>query len=336
MNSSINTSTSERTRLMAKSPEKLMEIVLEPVSGKAVPLHAGQTLRISLLDGPQCVDFNCFNLNDYKEHLSQSWTRLFDPNPAPGSVLISRPPRYRPLMTILDMSESCLIDMIGPGCHGAIWELRHGLDSHPNCQDTLAESIREFGLSPDEVHDSYNLWYRTAIVDGAWVPDGGKLEGLPGDYIELLALMDVLAVPAICGSAALNAGTGNFWPKPIGLTVFDSTEHTVQLVADYKGRMEGLKNQRGTDSYRLKQIRTKRKLEADPNYQAEFLSFPLETQPIEVELSDANWDAVERIRKEGWGDTAEEAIRYAVMQWYNDHWANIQPPGRTYVHGDAP
>lgn len=319
---------------MTELGDKLMEIVLEPVSGKAVPLRAGQVLRISLLEGPQCVDFNCFNLKDYKEHLSQSWTRLFDPNPGPGSVLISRPPRYRPMMAILDISESCLIDMIGPGCHGAIWELRHGLDSHPNCQDTLAESIREYGLTPDDVHDSYNLWYRTAIVEGAWVPDGGQLQAQAGDYVELLALMDVLAVPAICGSAALNAGTGNFWPKPIGLTVFDVTEHTALVVADYKQRMEGLANQRGPDSFKLTRIRTERKLEADPQYQPEFRDFPLETQALEVRLSESDWELVERLQKAGWGDTPEDAIRYAVMQWYNDHWANIPPPGRTYVHGE--
>ncbi len=320
---------------MTKLGGKRLELTLEPVSGKAVPLRAGQVLRISLPEGPQCVDFNCFNLHDYKEHLSQSWTRLFDPNPGPGSVLLSRPPRYRPMMAILDMSESCVIDMIGPGCHGAIWELRHGLDSHPNCQDTLAESIREYGLTPDDVHDSYNLWYRTAVVDGVWVPDGGRLEARPGDYIELLALMDVLAVPAICGSAALNAGTGNFWPKPVALAVFDSSEHTAGVVADYKRRLEGLNNQRSIDSFQLGRIRSERELVADPDYRAEFRDYPLLTDTVELQLSDLDWKLLDQLSWAGWGDTPEAVVRYAVMQWFNDHWANIRPPGQTYRHGES-
>ena len=41
----------------------LKSMRLEPVTGKAIPLKAGQTLHITLAEGPQCVDFNCFNLH---------------------------------------------------------------------------------------------------------------------------------------------------------------------------------------------------------------------------------------------------------------------------------
>ena len=314
--------------------QNLIAIVLEPVSGTAVPVRKGQVLRISLLEGPQCVDFNCFNLNDYREHLSQSWTRLLDPDPGVGSVLISRPPRYRPMMAILAMSETCLIDMVGPGCHGAIWELRHGLESHPNCQDTLAESIREYGLTPDDVHDSYNFWYRTATINGVWIPDGGKLVARSGDFVDLIALMDILAVPAICGAAALNAGTGNFWPKPVGVEVFEQTDETAEVVSKYERRMGSLRNQRGVDSFKIKQIRSNRSLEADPGYRAEFLEFPLEIQEVEVTLSESDWELVRAFQQDGWGESAEDVIRFAVMQWYNDHWANIPQAGRTYRFGE--
>ena len=42
------------------------EIVLEPVSGKALPVHKGEILRISQIEGGQCGDFNCFNLDDQR------------------------------------------------------------------------------------------------------------------------------------------------------------------------------------------------------------------------------------------------------------------------------
>jgi Domain of unknown function (DUF1989) len=47
----------------------LLEMVLEPGTGKALEVKAGQILRIEQVEGLQCVDFNCFNLHDYKEFM---------------------------------------------------------------------------------------------------------------------------------------------------------------------------------------------------------------------------------------------------------------------------
>src|SRR5215469_16811689 len=49
--------------------------VLQPVSGKALPVLRGEVLRIVQEEGEQCVDFNAFNLHDYKEYLGVSNTR---------------------------------------------------------------------------------------------------------------------------------------------------------------------------------------------------------------------------------------------------------------------
>ena len=45
------------------------DITLQPISGKAVPLYKGEVLRLIQVEGEQCVDFNCFNLYDYKERM---------------------------------------------------------------------------------------------------------------------------------------------------------------------------------------------------------------------------------------------------------------------------
>ena len=42
----------------------LNTLVLEPGTGKAIELLAGQILRIEQMEGGQCVDFNAFNLHD--------------------------------------------------------------------------------------------------------------------------------------------------------------------------------------------------------------------------------------------------------------------------------
>ena len=52
------------------------DITLRPISGKAIPLYAGEVMRIIQVEGEQCVDFNCFNLRDYKERMSVGHMRL--------------------------------------------------------------------------------------------------------------------------------------------------------------------------------------------------------------------------------------------------------------------
>ena len=54
----------------------LYEYVMEPATGKAVELLAGQVLRIEQVGvSGQCADFNCFNLHDYKECFHTGRTR---------------------------------------------------------------------------------------------------------------------------------------------------------------------------------------------------------------------------------------------------------------------
>ena len=43
------------------------DFVLEPIEGRALPVLKGEVLRIEQIRGGQCVDFNAYNLHDYKE-----------------------------------------------------------------------------------------------------------------------------------------------------------------------------------------------------------------------------------------------------------------------------
>ena len=78
------------------SRSTLNEWILEPGTGKAIALRAGQILRIEQVEGGQCVDFNCFNLHDYKEFMHCGRTRTVHGfNPSTGTFLWSAPPRER-------------------------------------------------------------------------------------------------------------------------------------------------------------------------------------------------------------------------------------------------
>ena len=83
--------------------QKVWEWVMEPGTGKAVELSQGQILRIEQVEGGQCVDFNCFNLHDYKEFMHCGRTRTVHGfHPSRGTFMWSAPPRERAMIYILE------------------------------------------------------------------------------------------------------------------------------------------------------------------------------------------------------------------------------------------
>src|SRR5690625_1542317 len=199
----------------SKFGEIIFDDVMQPVTGRAIPMKAGQTLHISLVDGPQCVDFNCFNLNDYKERMSVGHMRRSGFRAEEGAIIWSAPPRFSPMMVIVEKPDTCVTDLLAARCHATQFERERNYPGlHTNCQDTLAEGIAEYGLSPDDVHDSLNFWMNTGWDDqGNFIPNVRPNSGQKGDTVILMALMDVLAVPNVCGSGDLS-NTSNFWFNP--------------------------------------------------------------------------------------------------------------------------
>ena len=83
--------------------KQVQQYVLEPTTGKAIPVLRGQVLRIKQVGKGQCLDFNAFNLHDYKEFFHCGRTRhMHGLNPTKGDHLWSAPPRDRIMFTILE------------------------------------------------------------------------------------------------------------------------------------------------------------------------------------------------------------------------------------------
>ncbi len=289
------------------------DILHEPVSGKALPVYQGEVLRITQEVGGQCVDFNCFNLHDYKERMSVGHMRRQGFRLGRGDYVISAPPRSRLMMYLLEMPDTCVTDLLGSRCSADLYEATWQFESHTNCQDTLAEAIGEYGLTPDDTHDSFNLWMNTG-----W-DDRGRFHvrrntGRRGDAVDLLALMDVLAVPIICGDGETQASNSSV--KPIRVQVFKRSEESDTIAFRHLNRFGRYKNQRSLEDYRVRGIRTDRELKRDPDYKPQFTNFPLEMQQIEVQLNEQEYEQVELLISRGFADDAEDAIRSTVMEWY--------------------
>src|ERR1700685_4434850 len=125
--------TKPATKPAAKYGKERLKIIFQPVEGKAIPMKAGEVLRIIQVGNGQCVDFNCFNLHDYKEHLSVGFTRMHSFRPKAGDYLWSNPPRNNPMMKILEMPAGCLTDTLHARCNAYLFEDYYGFDLHTNC-----------------------------------------------------------------------------------------------------------------------------------------------------------------------------------------------------------
>ena len=292
-----------------------LDSVLEPVMGRAIPVKKGEILSLTQMGDGRRVEFNCFNLHDYKERMSVGHMRREAFHAHLGRMIWSNSPRYRPMMKIINMPDTCTCDLLVGGCwHGQIGR-QFGLSDHPNCQDTMADAIAEYGLTPDDTHDPLNLWLNTSWDHlGAYlVPNSGRA----GDKVEMLALMDVLAVPAICGAANLSLA-GNFSYKPVAVQVYEANAATLEWAErDWRENCT-LKTQLTLDDYRVKTIREERELKADPEYRPDFVNFPIEWKDIEVDFTSAEiqqiWTHRGRL-----GDTDEAVIRTIFFHWYTEH-----------------
>ncbi|GAA2227183.1 urea carboxylase-associated family protein [Herbiconiux moechotypicola] len=288
--------------------ELLEEIVLQPGTGKALEVPAGELVRIEQIDGAQCVDFNCFNLHDYREAFHTGRTRtLHGINPGAGDFLWSAPPRERAMMAIVADTAHCN-DVVFPRCSANLYESVYGFGVHTNCADIQAEAQREYGLTPDDVHDSFNLFMATVVDDG--MPAIRRQASVPGDHVELLALMDVLAVPNVCGADVMP--TSNYAIRPVLVQRWRASAADLEAVPP----LVAYDTQRTVAQFAQPRIRSERALRRDPSYVPAFANAPIAYEGVAVSLSAAGASALEELwRRELYSD-AGEALRDVVFSWW--------------------
>jgi uncharacterized protein YcgI (DUF1989 family) len=287
------------------------EWTMQPGTGKAVELRAGQILRIAQIDGGQCVDFNCFNLHDYKEFMHCGRTRTVHGfHPSKGTFLWSAPPRERAMMFILDDTYG-RNDVLFPRCSAFVYESAYGFDVHTNCHDIQAEAQRQYGLTPDDVHDSFNLFMCTEVTS----PHGATMtrqNSRAGDYVDLLALVDVLAVPNVCGSDVMR--TSNFSLKPVQLSVFEATDAEMASVP----KLPILRSQRTPKDFLNPTIKADRALRADPNYAPQFPNAPIVVQDVPVRLTAEEAKLLQAVKLDLYADDDAAALRDILFTWWEE------------------
>ena len=288
----------------------LHHFTLQPGTGRAIEVRKGQVLRIEQIEGGQCADFNCFNLHDYKEFFHTGRTRhMHGLHPTKGHFLWSAPPRERPMMYILDDTVGTN-DVLYPRCSGFLFEYHYDLPVHTNCHDIQAEAQREYGLTPDDVHDSFNFFMHTGI-DAGGRPFIGRQTARKGDYVELLAMIDVLAIPNVCGADVM--ATSDFELKPLRIVLAEANPEDIAAAPHWPA----FQNQRNPAMFRNSKVKADRELRRDPSYLPEFTNTPLRTEEVAVELSEDEARQLAALMESGlYGASEAEALRYILFSWW--------------------
>jgi uncharacterized protein len=134
-----------------------------------------------------------------------------------------------------------------------------------------------------------------------------------GDHVDLLALMDVLAVPNVCGADVMR--TSNFALKPLKLTVFAATEADLARVP----KTPVLRSQRTPKDFRNPTIKADRALRRDSSYRSEFPNTPIRITELPVELSAEEFAAFKAVKRTDiYGEDDAAALRDLLFSWWEE------------------
>ena len=201
------------------------ELTVPQLGGSAFTVEKDQILRVTAIEGPQVADFNAFNKDDPKEMFWSGRTRLLQrAHLSVGDRLWSTPPRMRPMFTIIAdtvdhqplRGNARSHDLMYCRCNERLYEVVRNEEGAPNCNTNMTNAIAEFGLTPDYVHDAFNIFMTTGLDENDRFfylePDCRK-----GDYLELHAEMDCIVAISACPGASSGPTK-----RPIGISIYRS------------------------------------------------------------------------------------------------------------------
>ena len=183
---------------------------LEPQTGIGFTLEKGQRLRVIDPEGEQVSDLVAFARGDRREWLS-SGRSLDYANTiylTTGHVLYSN--RSRPLFTILADDVGRHDFLLTPCSIETFRIIYNHQGDHPSCFGNLAKNLASFGIEPDVIPTTFNIFMNVDVL-----PSGELAIGPPrskaGDSIVLRAEMDLIVGLTACSAEMSN----NYSFKPI-------------------------------------------------------------------------------------------------------------------------
>ena len=199
-------------------PRAAVEDTVVPARGSwSRRIDKGQVLRIVDLEGRQAVDFLCYNAHDTEDRYAAADTMKINPAGiflSTGSVLYSV--GLTPLFTIV--ADTCgKHDTIGGCCSAALNAFRYRVGYQPNCRDNFLCELKKYGMGPKDIVANVNFFMYVPVGENGEM-DMGPSISKPGDFVDLRAETDVLAVISNCPQ--VNNPVNDYNPTPIRVLVY--------------------------------------------------------------------------------------------------------------------
>jgi urea carboxylase-associated protein 1 len=180
-------------------------------AGWSREIAAGQVLRLVDLEGRQAVDFLCYSARDYEDRYAAADTMKLNGSIFIGKGTVLYSVNCNPMFTVVE--DLCgLHDTIGGCCSSALNRKRYGKPEDPSCRQNFLAELARYGMGPRDMVANVNFFMYVPVgADGA--VDVGPGRSGPGDYVDLRAEMDVLAVISNCPQ--VNNPVNDFKPTPV-------------------------------------------------------------------------------------------------------------------------
>jgi urea carboxylase-associated protein 1 len=182
-------------------------------------LRRGQILRIVDLEGRQGVDFLCYNAArpDERYHAPNTLKAALTLRLGKGHTLYSDD--ARPLFTIVE--DTCGgHDTIGGCCSAPSNEMLYGVANCPGCRENFLKALGEHGLGRRDIVPNINFFCDVPVGGDRGLSDAVFVEShsKPGDFVDLRAEMDSLAIISNCPQVNNPCNDGS--PTPIRVAIW--------------------------------------------------------------------------------------------------------------------
>lgn len=197
---------------------------IPPRQASCFEVPAGHLFRINCIEGPQVGDLNLWHAQDLSERFFSGKTRaLHATHLSTGDSLWSNLPNLRPMATIThdtldwygwDQDGAGVHDVIGTRCDPYTNQLLAGADYHHCCHSNLTHALMTArGLSREQaeplVHDVLNVFMCTGFTRDTHQYFMKASPVRAGDYLELVANIDLLGALSCCPGGDCSAGHSN-------------------------------------------------------------------------------------------------------------------------------
>ncbi|RFB85370.1 urea carboxylase [Rhizobium leguminosarum bv. trifolii] len=182
-------------------------------------VRKGQTIRIEDSYGQQAIDTLFYRADDFGERYSNQDTMRAQGGAyiGTGTKIISNEGNVMLVMT----ADSCGRHDTSAGacsCESNTVRFGHGTKYLHACRDNFVLEVSKHGMSKRDIVPNINFFMNVPIK-----PNGEMtiVDGIsaPGDYVELVAEMDVLCVISNCPQ--INNPCNGFDPTPIRVLIWD-------------------------------------------------------------------------------------------------------------------